>query len=57
MDKDKKTKCDFKCLTCQHYSKQTDFCKEKDIVDCSKKVYTEFSNCKDYIINEKLVMF
>ena len=59
MDKDKrvKEKCGFKCSTCQYYSKKEDFCKEKEIENCSKKMHAEFSQCDSYLIDKKLVMF
>lgn len=53
----KAKKCSLKCKTCEHYSRETDFCKEKEIEGCSKQVQTDFSTCEDYLIREKLVMF
>ena len=53
----KSKKCNHKCVTCQHYDKSNDFCKEKEIENCSKRVDTDFSTCTDYIIHEKLIMF
>lgn len=58
MDKDNPKKCDgLKCTTCQFYEKSIDFCKEKEIENCSKKALTEFSNCESYLINQRYVMF
>lgn len=57
MSETKKKKCSLKCSTCQNYDKQSDFCKEKEIEECSKKALTEFSNCDSYLMNEKLVFF
>lgn len=58
MDKEKSKKCDgLKCNTCHFYEKSMDFCKEKEIKDCSKKVLTEFSNCESYLVDAKYVMF
>lgn len=57
MREKKKKKCDFKCSTCEHYCKTTDFCKEKQIEECSKQINTDFSKCESYLINEKLIMF
>lgn len=54
---DKVKKSNLKCKTCEHYNKPTDFCKEKEIVNCSKQVSTDFSQCESYLINKKLVMF
>ena len=56
--KTKKSKrCDIKCATCEYYSKDTDFCTEKEIENCSKQVNTDFSQCSDYLVDSKLVMF
>lgn len=57
MSKNKEKKCNFKCSTCEHYSKSKDFCKEKEIEECSKKTNTDFSQCESYLINHKLIMF
>ena len=57
MNKNNAEKCSFKCITCEHYSKKTDFCKEKGIENCSKKPHTDFSKCQQFLINEKLIMF
>ena len=57
MSKNKKSKCNFKCNTCENYDKPTDFCKEKKIENCSKQVHTDFSQCSDYLVRENLVMF
>ena len=57
MDKKKEAKCNFKCATCEHYTKNTDFCKEKEIENCSKQAHTDFSQCDSYLISEKLIMF
>ena len=57
MSEKKAKKCNLKCKTCEHYDRTVDFCKEKEIEDCSKQVNTDFSQCNDYIISEKLVMF
>lgn len=57
MSENKKKKCTFKCSTCEHYCKETDFCKEKEIKECSKQIYTDFSTCDSYLVHEKLVMF
>ena len=53
----KNNNCNFKCATCEHYDKPTDFCKEKELEQCSKQVHTDFSQCDSYLISEKLVMF
>ena len=53
----KAKKCSLKCKTCEHYSRETDFCKEKEIEGCSKQVNTDFSQCGDYLVDSKLVMF
>lgn len=57
MSKCKSKKCNLKCCTCEHYDKKTDFCKEKEIENCSKQINTDFSQCEDYLVSEKLVMF
>ena len=57
MGKCKDRKCNLKCCTCEHYDKQVDFCKEKEIEDCSKQVNTDFSQCENYLVKESLVMF
>lgn len=50
-------RCNFKCSTCENYDKHTDFCKEKEIKECSKKSLTEFSQCDDYLVRHNLIMF
>lgn len=57
MDESKTKKCNLKCITCEHYSKETDFCKEKCIENCKKQTNTDFSKCDSYLVNEKLVLF
>lgn len=57
MSECKEKKCNFKCSTCEHYDKPTDFCVEKEIENCSKAAHTDFSTCDSYLINSKLVMF
>lgn len=57
MSKCKNKKCNLKCCTCEHYDKKSDFCKEKEIDNCSKQVNTDFSQCNDYLVKESLVMF
>lgn len=46
-----------KCFTCEYYSSMDDYCEMKDIENCTKQANTNFSKCKDYLINSKLVMF
>ena len=53
----KSKKCSVKCLKCQFYDKNKDFCTEKSIENVSKQVNTDFSQCGDYLVNDKLVMF
>lgn len=55
--KRKKTQCNFKCKLCEYYDVLNDFCKEKEITECSKKSLTEFSNCDSYLIKSKFVLF
>lgn len=57
MSKCKNKKCNLKCRTCEHYDKKADFCKEKEIENCSKQVNTDFSQCSDFLVKESLVMF
>lgn len=57
MSEEKKMKCGFKCQTCHHYDKPVDYCKEKQIENCSKQVHTDFSKCGEYLVHERLVMF
>ena len=52
-----KKKCSLKCTTCHNYEKESDFCVEKGIEECSKQVNTDFSQCDSYLIDSKLVMF
>ena len=56
-NKTKKCACAIKCTTCQFYDKHTDFCTEKKIEKCSKQVNTDFAQCGDYLVSDKLVMF
>lgn len=53
----KSNKCTVKCVTCEYYSKDTDFCTEKGIENCSKQANTDFAQCGDYLVSDKLVMF
>lgn len=57
MNNNKKKNCNFKCSTCENYCKETDFCKEKSVEECSKQIHTDFSTCDSYLIREDLVMF
>ena len=57
MSECKEKKCKLKCKTCEHYSRETDFCEEKGIENCSKQVHTDFSTCDEFLIKEKLIMF
>lgn len=57
MSENKKVKCDYNCVTCQHRNKEKDFCMIKQIENCSKVAPTEFSKCADYMISDKLIMF
>ena len=53
----KEKKCSFKCSTCEHYDKPTDFCVEKEIENCSKAAHTDFSTCDSYLVKENLIYF
>ena len=53
----KPKKCSVQCIKCQFYDKDKDFCTEKSIENVSKQVNTDFSQCGDYLVNDKLVMF
>lgn len=56
--KEKKSKkCTIKCVTCEYYSKDTDFCEAREIENCSMQVNTDFAQCGDYLTDSKLVMF
>lgn len=57
MSEYKNKKCNLKCCTCEHYDKKADFCKEKEIENVSQQVNTDFSQCNDYLVDSKLVMF
>ena len=48
--------CKFKCSTCQYYDKKKDFCTSRSIVNCSKSK-TEFTECTNYLVKDKLIMF
>lgn len=50
-------KCSVKCNTCEFYEKEIDFCAAKQIENCTKQPNTDFSQCNDYLVNQKLVMF
>lgn len=55
--KTKAKKCKIKCCTCEFYDPAEDYCSEKDIKQCSKQMYTDFSTCENYLVKESLVMF
>ena len=58
MSERKKKKCsNFKCSTCEYYDRKNDFCKEKEIENCSKQTKTDFSQCESYLIDERIIMF
>lgn len=57
MSKCETKKCNLKCRTCHYYDKKNDFCKEKEIENCSKQANTDFSQCESYLIDERIVMF
>lgn len=57
MSKSKEKKCNLKCNTCEYYNKKQDFCKEKEIENCSKNVHIDFSQCDSYLVRENLIMF
>ena len=46
------TKCI--CNQCEFHDKTTDSCTAKDVKECSKQEVTE---CKDFLVKEKLVHF
>lgn len=53
----KSKKCTAKCYTCHFYDSRKDFCIEKEIEDCTKQPNTDFAQCDDYLVNQRLVMF
>lgn len=53
----KRDGCIFKCIMCQNYKSEKDFCEVKQIKDCSRRPPVEFSDCQDYLIHESLIMF
>lgn len=53
----KSKKCTIKCETCQFYDKLLDFCVEKQIENCTKQVGTDFAQCSDFLVSDRLVMF
>lgn len=55
--KSKEKKCNLKCNTCEYYNPKKDFCKEKEIKNCSKNVHIDFSQCDSYLVRENLIMF
>ena len=57
MGKNKEKKCNLKCNTCEYYNKSKDFCKEKEIENCSKNANIDFSQCDSYLVRENLIMF
>lgn len=55
--KTQNTKCNFKCVLCENYNSNKDFCKVKGIKNCIKTAPTKFSVCDSYMVNNKLVYF
>lgn len=53
----KSKKCSVQCIKCQFYDTDKDFCTEKEIENCSKQVNTDFSQCSDFLVSDKLIMF
>lgn len=53
----KPTECTVKCVKCQFYDKHKDFCTEKEIEDCSKQISTDFAQCSEFLVSDRLVMF
>lgn len=50
-------KCNIKCCTCEFYEKETDYCREREVENCTKQPNTDFSQCENYLVGEKFVMF
>lgn len=46
-----------KCINCQFYDYEYDYCTERDIDNCTRQTNVNFSKCSDYLIKDKLVMF
>lgn len=46
-----------KCLQCEFYSYDDDYCTERDIENCSRQNNVNFSKCNDFLIKDKLIMF
>lgn len=46
-----------KCLQCEFYIHDEDYCTERDIENCSRQNNINFSKCENFLINNKLVMF
>lgn len=54
MNKEEKC-CNKKCKMCENRNPETNFCIVNNKDCCS--IDTDFSQCKDYLINSKLAMF
>lgn len=58
MNENVKKKCkNIKCRTCEYYDRENDFCKEKEIENCSKQTKTDFAQCESYLVDGRIVMF
>ena len=55
-EKKKSKKRNIKCIKCNFYDKEYDYCEKKDIENCSQE-HTDFSKCDEYLVREDLVMF
>lgn len=46
-----------KCVQCEFYSYEEDYCTERDIENCSRQNNVNFSKCDSFLVRENLVMF
>lgn len=46
-----------KCINCEFYDYEMDYCTERDIDNCTRQTNVNFSKCGDFLIRENLIMF
>lgn len=56
-NRNQEKQCGSKCDICEYYNRKSDFCKTKELENCSKAMKTEFAQCDEFLVDKKLVMF
>jgi hypothetical protein len=46
-----------KCRQCEFYDRDSDYCTERDIENCSRQNNVNFSKCDNFLVKDKLIYF